>query len=397
MAGKTKRRGKGEGTITKRPDGRWMAQAVIGHDPATGKLKRITKYFRTYTEAADWLAEVRTEKRTGQFVEPSKVTVAGWLTRWLEVYVKPKVRPASYANYVDIARKHIIPALGNIPLQSLRTNTIQEFYNQKHENGRLDGKGGLSPRIIHLIHQVLNGALKQAVREQLIHHNPAEYTTRPSLKYQKNTPFTAEEVARYLEAAKQDRLYAAFLVELTTGLRRGELLALTWDCVDMTNGTLTVKRTLARVRLVGEGKSELRFSEPKTESGKRTVPLLPQVVQELKRHKARQNEERLFFGQEYRDQNLVFATPMGTPIEPRNFHRKHTEILRKAGLRHIRVHDLRHTVATILANEGVDPENLRDLLGHSRTSTTLDLYCHSTMEGKKKAVERLKTVLFPLQ
>nr|WP_018086887.1 site-specific integrase [Desulfurispora thermophila] len=391
MAGK---RGHGEGTIVKRPDGRWMAQISIGADPSTGKPKRMTKYFKTRKEAQEWLARVQHEQVTGAFVEPAKITLGEWLIRWLDVYVKPKVKPSSYVNYLDVAQKHIIPALGSSFLQSLRTNAIQEFYNQKHENGRLDGQGGLSPRIIHLIHQVLNGCLKQAVRERLITNNPAEYTTRPSLKYREMSPLSAEEVRLYLEAAKEDRLYAAFLLEVSTGLRRGELLALTWDCIDLMGGTLVVKRTLARVRIADTGKSVLLFSEPKTESGKRSIPLLPEVVQELKKHRARQAQEKLFFGQEYQDQNLVFATPLGTPIEPRNFHRKHSQVLRKAGLRHVRLHDLRHTFATILLQEGENPENLRDLLGHTKTSTTLDLYCHSTLEGKKKAVSKLQGVLF---
>lgn len=389
MAGK---RGHGEGTVTRRPDGKWMAQASIGRDPATGKTRRVTKYFKTRKEAAAWLAEMQHRKNTGTLTEPSRLTLGEWLPRYLEVYVKPKVRPSSYANYHDVARRHILPALGSIPLQGLQTHTIQEFYNERAERGRQDG-GPLSPRMVHLIHQVLNGCLKQAVRERLLTVNPAEYTTRPGLKYREMTPLTPEEVNAYLEAAKGERLYAAFLLELTTGLRRGELLALKWDDFDPDKGTLTVRRTLARVRLVDKGGSELRFSEPKTESGKRTIPLLPEVIRELKAHKARQNEERLFFGQAYTDLGLMFPTPLGTPLEPRNFHRKHTEILRKAGLRHVRLHDLRHTFATILLQEGENPENLRDLLGHSKTSTTLDLYCHSNMEGKERAVARLKGLI----
>lgn len=387
------KRGHGEGTIVKhKKTGKWMAQASIGYDHE-GKIKRITKYFETRKEAQDWLAQVQHEKNTGQFVEPDKAVFGDWLNRWLTVYVKPKIRPASYANYKDVARNHIIPALGNIPLQKLTTDMIQEFYNRKSENGRLDGKGGLSPRIIHLIHQVINGALKQAVRQKLITHNPAEYTTRPSLKYREMQPLAVEEVNRYLEAAREDRLYAAFLLELTTGLRRGELLAITWDNLDLAKQTLSIKQSLSRVRYVDEGISKLEAQDTKTESGKRTIPLLPEVAQELKRHKARQNEEKLFFGQAYQDKNLVFATPIGTPIEPRNFHRKHTAILQKAGLRHVRLHDLRHTFATIVLNQGENPENLRALLGHAKTSTTLDLYCHSDDEGKRKAVNRLRGII----
>jgi len=338
------KRGHGEGTIYKRKDGKWEAKASIGYDPATGKLKRITKYFETRKEAQEWLAQVQHEKRTGQFVEPDKVTVGEWVMRYLQTYAKRKVRPNTFADYMDVFKSHINPVIGTIPLQALRTNTIQELYNQKAESGRLDGKGGLSPRTIHLIHLVLNGALKQAVREHLIQHNPAEYTVRPPMKRKEMDILNPKEVNRYLEVTKGDRLYAAFLLELTTGLRRGELLALTWDCVDFAKGTITVKQSLSRVRYVEEGFTRLEATDTKTEASKRTIPLLPEAVRELKALKRKQAEEKLFFGQAYKDKNLVFATPTGTPIEPRNFHRKHTAILEKAGLKHVRLHDLRHYV-----------------------------------------------------
>lgn len=469
---KKNKRGQGEGSIRKRKRGNtelWEVRITVGLDDE-GKQRQISKYFKSWNDARDWRTNALNEIRTGTFAGPTKITFGEWLNRWLTVYIKPRVKPGSYANYEHVARIHIIPVLGNIPLQSLRTNTIQEFYNKKSESGKLStvffwelpkpeieislyststrlesvvkwlqevlakgprdkreietlaqekdislsmlrtaknklgiklhkktlenkSAGRLSPRIIHLMHQVINGALKQAVRENLISINPAEHTTRPGLKYKEMQPLNSDEVNRYLEAAKGDRLYPAFLLELTTGARRGELLAVRWDCLDLANGTLAIKSTLARVRLVDKGSSELLFSEPKTESGKRIIPLMPEVIQELKKHKARQNEEKLFFGQAYQDNNLVFCTEVGKPIEPRNFFRLHTKILKKAGLPHVRFHDLRHTFATIILQEGENPENLRDLLGHSKTSTTLDLYCHSTMDGKKKAISRLSGII----
>ena len=465
------KRGQGEGSIRKRKRGKtefWEVRITAGQDDE-GKQRQISKYFKSWNGARDWRTNALHELRTGTFTAPTKITFGEWLNRWLTVYIKPRVKPGSYANYELVARIHIIPVLGTIPLQSLRTNTIQEFYNKKSESGKLftvyvwglpsvaevslssastrtesvmkwlqevlakgprdkreietmakekeislsmlrtakdklgvklhrktyenKNAGGLSSRIIHLMHQIINGALKQAVRENLISINPAEHTTRPGLKYKEMKTLNSSEVNRYLGAAKGDRLYPAFLLELTTGTRRGELLAARWDCLDLANGTLTIKSTLARVRLVDKGSSELQFSEPKTESGKRVIPLMPEVIQELKKHKARQNEEKLFFGQDYQDNNLVFCTENGKPIEPRNFFRLHTKILKRAGLPHVRFHDLRHTFATIILQEGENPENLRDLLGHSKTSTTLDLYCHSTMEGKKRAISRLSGII----
>lgn len=379
-----KKRGHGEGTITRRKDGRWAAQASIGYDHE-GRLKRLTKYFRTRQEAAAWLAEVQHKRRTGAFVEPDRITVGEWVLRHLQTYVKPKVRPTSYANYRDVARLHIVPAIGSVPLQKLRRHMVQEFYNSL--------KDRFSPWRIARIHIVLSGALKQAVRDNLIPTNPTDYTTRPPVKRQEITVLTREEVNRYLDAARGDRLYPAFLLELTTGLRRGELLALRWQDVDLTKGEITVRQALSRVCYADEGYTRLEITDTKTEASKRTIPLLPDVVRELKALKRRQAEERLFFGQAYQDKDLVFAQEDGRPVDPRTFHRRHTVILKKAGVKHVRLHDLRHTFATLLLQAGENPENLRDLLGHTKTSTTLDLYCHSTMEGKKKAVARLKDII----
>lgn len=381
-----RKRGHGEGTIYKRKDGRWEAKASIGYD-SEGKPKRITRYFKTRKEAQDWLAQVQHERNVGTFVEPDKITFGEWLMRWLETYKKPpKIRPTSYANYLDAAKNHITPSLGHIPLQSLRTSDIQAFYNRKE-------KENLSAWVIHRFHVLISGALKQAVRERFIAFNPAEYTTRPPIKQKEMQVLNVEEANRYLEAARDHRLYAAFLLEMTTALRRGELLALRWQDVDLANGTVTVKGSLTRVRYPEEGVTRLELTEPKTEASKRTIPLLPEVVRELKRLRKLQNEEKLFFGPTYQDNGLVFATPTGGMIDPRTFHRWHTAVLRKAGLRHVRVHDLRHTVATIVLQAGENPENLRALLGHTRTSTTLDLYCHSDEEGKKKAVAKLRGIL----
>jgi integrase len=376
------KRGHGEGTIRKHKNGKWEARLSIGYDPMTGKLKQVSKYFKTRKEGQDWLIENQHNINTGRFIEPDKLTLGDWVKRWLTVYVKPGIRPTSYANYVDAANLHIIPALGHIPIQSLRTNNIQELYNLKSTEG-------LSGFMVQRIHRVLSGALKQAVKENLIPFNSAEHTTRPKIKRKEILPLSIEEANKYLETARSDSLYPAFLLELTSGLRRGELLAIDWNNVDFAKGEIAIKQSLCRVRYIDEGKTKLELTDVKTEASKRVIPLLKDVVMELKKLKAKQIEERLFFGQCYHNNNLVFCSEDGKPVDPRNFHRKHTSILKKAGIRHVRVHDLRHSFATILLQEGENPENLRDMLGHTRTSTTMDLYCHSTIEGKRKAVNRL--------
>jgi integrase len=247
--------------------------------------------------------------------------------------------------------------------------------------------------MINRIHSVISRSLKQAVREQILQNNPAEYTVRPPIKSKEVTILSPEEINRYLDIAKKHRLYSAFLLEYTSGLRRGELLALTWDCVDFSAGTIEIKKSLSRVRVVGEEHTALQLGEPKTESGNQIILLLPDTARVLKEHRKHQAEEKLFFASSYHDLGFVFAMEDGRPVDPRNFNRWHTEILKEAELHHIRVHDLRHSFASILADAGEDPETLRALLGHSRTSTTMDLYCHASDKGKRRAISRLAYIL----
>jgi len=389
MAGK---RGHGEGSIYKRKDGKWEAKASIGYDPATGKIKRATRYFKTRQEAQAWLAEVQHEKNTGSFVEPDRVTVGDWLDRWLRVYAREKVAVTSYDFYETLVRCHIKPGIGAIELQKLRPINIQQMYAEKRQQGRLDGSGGLSAETIRRIHNILHSALKQAVREGLIQRNPADAVEPPKLVKQEIRPLEKEAVTRFLEAIRDDRLYALFVMAVGTGVRRGELLALRWEDVNLVKGTATVKRTVARVRQEGgPTKTKLIFKEPKR--GKfRTVPLAGFVLQALREHKKRQAQEKLFFGQAYQDNGLVFATEDGRPIDPRNFTRRYTGLLQRAGIEHTRFHNWRHTFATILLEQGEHPKVVQEMLGHARINITLDTYSHIMPGMMEAAAEKLDAV-----
>jgi len=384
-----KRRANNEGTITKRKDGRWQVRITVGYDPITGKPIRKYFYAKKQKEAEAILTEMKQKLRTGTYVEPSKIRFGEWILKWLDVYVKPNVKPETYTDYYDCVTKHINPGLGHYELQDLNNIIIQEYYNQKRVSGRLDGTGGVSARRIHMMHQLINGSLKKAVKLHMIPINPAEDIELPPLKYKEFETLSADEVKRYLDAAREDRLYAAFLLELTTGLRRSELLGIPRDCFDPVKGEIRIVQTLKRKKLAGEEKSRLIISEPKTQKSKRTIPLLPEVVAEIKRFQAIQRQERLFYGPKYKDSGLLFTSQIGTPLEPRGFNRRHERILKKAGLKHVRVHDLRHTFATLLLQNGESPSNVSEILGHARTSTTLDIYGHSTSEGKVRAVSRM--------
>lgn len=377
------KRGHGEGTIVKhRKTGKWMAQASIGYDQE-GKLKRITKYFETRKEAQDWLAKVAHEKNIGAFVEPDKITLGEWLDRWLNTYKKTKIRKTTRDNYETIIRCHIKPAIGHIPLQKLQAGDLQQLYNQKVREEK-------SSSLVHRISLIINGALKQALKEQLVYRNVNEATELPPLKYEEIQPLTLEQAQRFLEVAEKDRLYAAFLLELGTGLRRGELLALRWQDVDLENGRIFVNRTVARVKDEnGPTKTKLEYQPPKTEKSKASVPIPEDVLRELRAHRKRQNEERLFFAQNYHNNGLVFCTEDGRQLDPRNFTKRYARQLKKAGIPEVSFHTLRHTYATILLEQGEDLRVVQENLRHTRLNVTADIYATVTEKLKKRAAARL--------
>jgi integrase len=235
---------------------------------------------------------------------------------------------------------------------------------------------------VRKIHQVLHGALKQAVKNQLVVRNVSEATTLPKLQQTREVrALTLEEQQKFLKALEGHRLATAFKVLLGTGLRRGELLALTWKDVDLANATLTVRQSLVRV------KGQLLFQEPKTKTSKRTIPLPDDLVAELKAHKARQAQEKLLAGPAYEDNGLVFANELGQPLDPRSFIRWFYQIRDKAGLpKDVNLHALRHTYATRLLERGVSLKVIQQLLGHSKFDVTADIYSHVAPELQREAV-----------
>ena len=373
MAGK---RGNGEGCISKRKDGTWCAVITVGRKP-DGKLKQKFFYGKTRQEVAEKLNKALNELRQGTFVEATAVTVESWLKTWLEEYKRPKLRLTTFESYRIMAECHIVPAIGHIKLKDLRPEHLQHLYNEKL-------KAGLSPRTVRYIHLVVHSALKQALKNQLVYRNVAEATELPADKKKEARALTLEEMDRFLNALEGDRLKAAFVTLLGTGLRRGELLALKWDNVNLKEGTIAVKENLVWI-----AKKGFVFQSPKTEKSKRVVPLPDDVLAELKRHKVRQAEEKLKIGAAYQDNSLVFCTEIGTPIIPRNFERKYKALLKKAGLTGVKLHSLRHTYATRLLELGENLKVVQELLGHSRISVTADIYSHVSPELKRGAAAKL--------
>lgn len=363
----------------------------------TGKPKRVFFYGKTRQEVAEKLSTALNNRMNGTFVEPNKVTVGKWLKTWLENYMKPHLRPTTWQSYEALMSQHVIPAIGEVKLKNLQTCDLQGLYKAKLESGRLDRKGGLSARTVRYIHSVVFEALEQAVKEQLVVRNVAEAVTLPREEKKEIQPLTSEQVGEFLASIRDERHYPALLLELSTGLRRGELLALRWEDVDLKAGNLKVRQSLVRIHSEkgAEKKTELVFQEPKTKHSKRTIPLTAGVLKELKAHKARQAQEKLFLGQGYQDNGLVFCMEDGRPIEPRNFTRRFDGYLERAGIPHVRFHDLRHTFATLMLELDEHPKVVQEILGHSKISMTIDTYSHVMPGIKERAMAKLDSVLKP--
>jgi integrase len=358
-----KRRQHGEGSITEVQGGkkfmiRWW------QDAPDGRRVRKTAYAKSKKEAQQKLNEAIYNQNKGIHFDETTI-LSEWLDRWLEDAVKGSVAEGSYRQYTIHANHHIKPTLGALKLARLTAAHIQSLYAEKL-------RSGLAPATIRLTHSVLHRSLDQAVKFGLIPQNPAKRVDPPRIKQDEITPLSPEAARTFLAAARGERFETLFTVALSTGMRIGELLGLRWEDVDLEVGTLRVSRQLQRY---GDGKGP-QLVAPKDGSS-RTITLPQKALESLKHHRARQAEERLkapWYAEEW---DLVFASEVGTPLDPRHVtHRHFKPLLAKAGLPDIRFHDLRHACATLLLARGTHPSYVQQLLGHKSIKLTLDRYSH---------------------
>lgn len=386
-----KKRGNHEGSIYQRKDGKWCAQITTGRKE-NGTPKREYIYGKTRSEVSNKLNKALFNISQGTFVESNRITLESWLDTWLFEYKKSNIRPTTFENYEYLTRVHIKPNIGYLLLKDLRTEHIQKFYNNLLSNGKVDGSGGLSAKTINRIHVVIHSALRQAVKNNLIVTNISETTTLPK-QVKKEIHFLAVwEQRKFYNLVQAERLKAAFILELGTGIREGELLALTWKNVNFEEGTIKITRTLKRVKVFDDNsptKTKLIFLEPKSDSGKRTIPLPLNVLNEMKEHQIRQNDEKDKNKALYEDNDLVFCTEIGRVIEPRNFLRTFYRLLNKSGLDHFNFHALRHTYATRLLEANEHPKVVQEILGHSDITLTLNTYSHVLPVIKKAAAAKI--------
>ena len=372
-----KRRKKGEGSVRQRKDGRWEGRVVIGYDekglPRTKNVLAKTK--RECQEKLKQLRETVIGPRTEK-VRP-EMPFGEWLDFWYQNYVKPQIRPTTQANYEAKIYQHIIPELGKVPLNQLAQKDLQQFYARMKTSGWLIrteqfGKG-LSDSMVRGLHAARRSALEKAVQEELIRTNPAVGCKLPPKRGREMQVLGREELQRFLIQAQTEGYYELFLLDLCTGLRRGELLALQWDDLDFKSGTLTVNKRVYEV------KGQLRVSVPKPRASIRRLVLPPGVVEVLRQYRETVNSR------------WMFPSPVkeDTPMTPGAVRRWLQIILERAGCKRIRFHDLRHTFATLSLENGMDVKTLSAMLGHVSAATTLDIYTHVTGDMQSEAAAKI--------
>jgi integrase len=362
-------------------------------DPITGKRRQRTETFRTKKEALAREREWLTEIERGTAVDMTKMTVGEYLAHWLATSVKHSVRNTTYNSYEQLIRIHIAPALGAVPVQKLMPAQVQAFYQVKLTEPRAATKGKktgtpLSPRTVRYLHTVLREALQQAVKWGIVYRNVCDATEPPRAPRPQISAWTGEEMRAFLAAAKEDDYRAAWILALTTGLRRGELLGLRWQDVDLARGVLHVRQSLVEIG------ANVYFHEPKTKSGRRVVALTVESIAALTAHRDAQTFQRKGCGDEWRDHDLVFTVGDGGPIRPRNFVRRYQELVTAAGVPILPFHSVRHAHATALLKRGVNLKIVSERLGHSGIQITADTYSHVTPDMQRDAITGLDAALF---
>jgi integrase len=355
-------------------------------DPVTGKRRQKWYTAHSSKEADKLRNDLLSQRDKGIYVEPRKLTVADYLNSWLTDYVQPNLAPMTFQIRVQQVNRHIIPSLGRIPLTSLKPDHLQKFYTEKLSGGRLDRKGALSTRTVHDLHGILHAALKTAVKRGLVIRNVADATDPPRFSHSEMHTLTKDDLKTVLEAAKSNPYFALFYTLSSTGLRRSEALALRVSDVNLNKATISVTRSMHRLRT-----GEVVFRPPKTKTSVRDVKLPQSACLILSQHK--DNEEAL--RGILKDDDLIFAHIDGSPLLPDSVSHSWMKLVRRCGLPGIRLHDLRHTHASLMFDQGTDAKIISKRLGHSSVKVTLDIYTHPADEVQAAAAARFDEILVP--
>lgn len=385
-----KKSAKGSGTIRKKTVVRsgkeytyWEARVTVGRDPGTGKQVQRSFSGKTQKEVREKMQAVAVEVNEGTYTAPVKMTVGEWLSIWERDYLG-SVKPFTALNYSQHIKNHIRPSLGALKLEALNAHTIQGFYN-KLGQPRGD-KPGLHPKTVKNVHGVLHKALQQAVMIGYLKFNPADACQLPRAERKEIKPLDSEDIRAFLQAIQGHPFEAVYLTTLFTGMRRGEVCGLTWDCVDLQKGTILINKQLQKVP-----NRPGKFTLVSTKNSKgRTITVPPFVIDLLKRVRFQQNTNRVKAGELWEDHGFVFCNEVGEHLSPSTLYHNYKRIVASIGLPDARFHDLRHSYAVAAIRAGDDIKTVQGNLGHHTASFTLDIYGHVTEEMKQASADRMQ-------
>jgi integrase len=383
-----------KGCVKQRSEGSWSVILYLGRDANGKKRQKWSTVHGTKKQAEAELTRLLHQMNTGNYVEPAKLTLSEYLDRWLQDYVEANLRPKTIQWYGYIIDRHIKPNLGHILLGRLTPTDLQKFYAQTRAGGRLNedlkpSGEPVSASTVRGCHRTIHRALTQAVKWGLVARNVADAVDPPQTDKPPRQTLTAEQALAFLEVARESRYYVLYLAAISTGMRQGELLGLRWRDLDLQTG-------LARVSLqLGKPGPNMELAKVKTRRSVRPVVLPPTLVEALRELKDVQDAEKVACHGHYEDHDLVFTVPGGRPLHASNLTRRDFKpLLEKAKLPSIRFHDLRHTHATLLLGEGINPKIVSERLGHSAINITLDIYSHVLPNMQAEAALALDDALF---
>ncbi len=380
------------GYIVKRGNDSYRIAVSLGKGP-DGKYKQHFETVRGNKKAADKrLSEILSSLDNGVFVKPGKQTLGDYLRAWLKDYCQANITPQSTQTYQFFIERHIIPAIGHVPLTDLRPQHLAHLYSEKLSSGSRDGKGGLGLRSTRYIHTTLHKALSNALKIGLIARNPASAVEAPKQKRREMQTMNESDIHIFLELARSTPYHALFYTLLFTGMRRSEILALRWFDMDLLLCQLSVTRTIHRLH-----NGEIIYGEPKTGKSKRLVSLSPSNAIVIREHREAQEKLRQSLGMTLSDDDLVFCHYDGKPYLPDSITQAWRKLAHRCGLKGIRLHDARHTHASLMLKQGVHPKIVQERLGHASISITLDTYSHVAPGLQQAAANGFDNIVMPKQ
>jgi integrase len=377
------------GSVVKKA-GRWYVVVESGRDTAGKRVRKWHSGYATRKEAERARTEILSRLDGGTYVEPLRQTYGDFLEQdWLPA-IRTRVRPSTWDSYARNVRLHIVPELGSERLQAITPARLNRLYAEMLESGRIGSARGLAPKTVRYVHGIIRKAFADAVRWNVVQRNVADLADPPKVGAagREMQAWTADELRTFLEHIADERLYAAYFLAATTGMRRGEILGLRWQDVDLDVARLSVRQTIVNVAY------EIKVAEPKTARSRRSIALDQHTVAVLRAWRKVQLEDRMLLGDDYENSGLVFTREDGRFVHPDRYSQLCEKLVASSQLRRIRLHDLRHTHATLALAAGVHPKVVSERLGHATVAFTLDVYSHAVPALQEEAADRVAALVF---